>query len=53
MLAQYSNYGSPFIQFLFGHKAAHLFKEMSYVKAIDVISIALAGKFSGFYARVF
>jgi hypothetical protein len=43
LLAQYSNYGSPFIQYLFGEKATDLFKEMPHVKAIDVISVALAG----------
>ena len=46
LTAQYTNYGSKFIEYMFGSKALTMFSKWPTVKAIDVISISLAGKVS-------
>lgn len=43
LFAQYSNYGSKFIEYLFGSTALKLFTSLPQIKAIDIISISLAG----------
>lgn len=40
--AQYTNYGSKYIEYLFGSKATGLFSKLPYIKAIELISISLA-----------
>lgn len=42
LMAQYSNYGVKFIQFLFGNKILILFEKVNPQKAIDLIAISLA-----------
>lgn len=44
LMAQYNNYGIKFFEYLFGENAASLFKNLRHTKAIEVISLALAGK---------
>jgi len=43
--AEYTNHGSKYIEYLFGSKAAGLFTRLPNIKAIDLISISLAGLF--------
>ena len=43
--AQYSNYGSKFIEYLFGSKALALFNGLPHIKAVDLIAISLCGMY--------
>ena len=40
---KYSHYGPKFIEYVFGSQALALFNGLPHVKAVDIISIALAG----------
>ena len=44
LTAQYKNYGAKFIEFMFGNKALAMFSKLPTMKAIEIISISLAGK---------
>jgi len=41
LIAQYTNYGSKFIEYIFGSKAASLFSHEPVIKSVDTITIAL------------
>ena len=45
LLAQSSNYGSRFIEYLFGNQVAGLYKTFPHDKVVEIVSIALAGSF--------